>query len=244
MLPKLSLFLLALVLLILPATQLAAQTLATDPVLMAAEDPAAKEKVGFFEWQFDKLGQTFFPRFLIDLGSVILLIGFIYYRTYGKKDFFFTFFMFNITIFFITYLLNKVELSMGAAFGLFAVFSLLRYRTEDISAKDMTYLFTVIALGLVSAANKGTLMEVVLINGLIIASAFLLEGNWIIKTEMSKSIQYDNIEKIHPDRENELMDDLRQRTGLDIHKITVGRVDYLRDTANVKVYYYEKPRKK
>ena len=117
---------------------------------------------------FDKLGDKFFLRLLVDVISVTVLIRFVYFRMYRKKDFFFTFFMFNITIFIITYLMNKVEMSFGAAFGLFAVFSLLRYRTENISEKDMTYLFIVIAIGLITASIKGTYFESAFINFIII----------------------------------------------------------------------------
>ena len=95
---------------------------------------------------FDKLSDKFFLRLLIDVISMFVLVRLIYFRIYKKKDYLFTFFLFNIIIFIITYLLNKVDMSMGAAFGLFAVFSMLRYRTEGLTTKDMTYLFIVIAL--------------------------------------------------------------------------------------------------
>jgi hypothetical protein len=203
------------------------------------EVDAPEEAGDFFQFRMDKLSFTFFMRLLIDLVSMFILIGLIYYPNYNKKDFFFTFFMFNLVMFFITYLLNKVQLSTGAAFGLFAVFSLLRYRTEDISAKDMTYLFCVIALGLVTAVNKGNLFEICVINAMMIFMAFLLDGNLILRQEMIKNVQYDNIEMIKPENHAALIEDLKKRTGLNIHKISIGRVDYLRDTANVKVYYYE-----
>ena len=197
----------------------------------------------FFTLQFDRLNLTFFLRLLIDVVSIFVLIRLVYYPNYNKKDFFFTFFMFNLVMFFITYLLNKVELSTGAAFGLFAVFSLLRYRTEDISAKDMTYLFVVIALGLVTAVNKGNLFEICCINAMVIFMAFLLDGNLLLKQEMIKNVQYDNIEMIKPENHEALIADLQKRTGLKIHKISIGRVDYLRDTATVKIYYYEEKKK-
>jgi len=206
------------------------------PVILAASsDPP------FLSFAFEKLRKTFPQRFMVNLVSAIVLIGGIYYPNYRKKDFFFTFFMFNVTIFFITYLLNEVDLSMGAAFGLFAVFSLLRYRTENISAKDMTYLFVVIAIGLLSAANRGTLFEMILINGSIIITAFLLESNLIVRKEETKNLQYDSIEKVKPEHYQELLKELRTRTGLNVHKFTVGRIDYLRDTANIKIYYYGEP---
>lgn len=188
---------------------------------------------------FEKLGPKFFFRLLIDLLSVFVIVRFIYFRIYKKKDFFFTYFLFNLVIFIITYLLNKVDLSLGAAFGLFAVFSLLRYRTENISAKDMTYLFVVIAVGLISSVNKGTYFETIMINGLIIAFVYVLDGSALMKTEHIKKVQYENIENIRPENEKRLIEDLRNRTGLNIHKVSVGKVDFMKDTATVKVYYYE-----
>lgn len=202
------------------------------------KDPVMTEEV-FFQFNFERLNLIFFLRLLIDLFSMLVIIGFIYFPIYRKKDFFFTFFMFNVVMFFITYLLNKVELSTGAAFGLFAVFSLLRYRTEDISAKDMTYLFIVIALGLVTAVNKGNIYEICIINIIVIFIAFMIDGNLLLKNEMIKNIQYENIEMIKPENHVALLEDLKKRTGLNIHKISIGKVDFLRDTAIVKIYYYE-----
>lgn len=192
---------------------------------------------------FDKLGDKFFLRFLVDIFSVIVLIRFVYFRIYKKKDFFFTFFMFNITIFIITYLLNKVDMSMGAAFGLFAVFSLLRYRTENISEKDMTYLFIVIAIGLITASIKGTYFESAIINLIIIAFAFFLDGNLLVKNELVQTVQYENIENIKPQNSEVLLADLKNRTGLDIHKVSIENIDFLKDTAELKIYYYQTNKK-
>ena len=204
------------------------------------KDKDKEEDVPFFSFSLDKFNTAFFMRMLIDILSMIILIRFIYYPVYRRSDHMFTFYMFNITIFIITFLLGgKNTFSTGAAFGLFAVFSLLRYRTEDISARDMTYLFTVIALGLMTSANKGTIFEIVIINSTILFAAFLLDGNVLMKTEFIKNIQYENIELIKPERHQELIEDLQKRTGLKIHKISVGRIDFLRDTASIKIYYYE-----
>jgi hypothetical protein len=188
---------------------------------------------------FDKLSDKFFWRLLIDVLSMIILVRFIYFRIYRKKDYLFTFFLFNIIIFIITYLLNKVDMSMGAAFGLFAVFSMLRYRTEGITTKDMTYLFIVIAMGLITAVSKGTYFELCVIDFILIAFTYALDGNWLIRNEMAKNIIYENIDMIRPGNHDQLMADLRKRTGLDIHRFSVNRVDFLRDTANIKIYYYE-----
>ena len=205
-------------------------------------DEKKKKKKGsesdFYVASFDKLSGSFFGRLLIDIITILVLIRLIYFPIYKKKDFFFTYFVFNIVIFIITYLLNKVDLSMGAAFGLFAVFSLLRYRTEDISAKDMTYLFAVIAVGLICAVNKGTFIETAAINAIILIVAFTLDGNLFIKNEFSQKIQYENIEQIRPENRLLLIEELKQRTGLNIHKVSIGKIDFLRDTALVTVYYY------
>jgi len=188
---------------------------------------------------FEKLNVKFWTRIAIDLVSVFILIRFIYYPIYKNREFFFTFFIFNLIIFLITFLLNKVEMSMGAAFGLFAVFSMLRYRTEGISMKDMTYLFLAIAMGLITAVSKGNWDELSLLNLIIIVFTYLLESNLLLKKEASKVIQYENIEMIKPEFHTALISDLESRTGIKINRIAINKVDFLRDTAVIRIYYYE-----
>lgn len=185
-------------------------------------------------------------RLLIDISSVVILIRFIYYPIYKHRDLFFTFFIFNLIIFLISFLLNKVELSMGAAFGLFAVFSMLRYRTEDISIKDMTYLFLVIALGLVSAVikvkNADDIFEnlfLIFINGIVLLITYLLESSVLMKKETMKQLTYENIELIKPERREDLIADLKTRTGINIHRLSIHKIDFLKDSAVIKIYYYE-----
>ncbi len=185
-------------------------------------------------------------RLVIDISSVIILIRFIYYPIYKHRDLFFTFFIFNLIIFLISFLLNKVELSMGAAFGLFAVFSMLRYRTEDISIKDMTYLFLVIALGLVSAVikvkNADDIFEnmfLIFINGIVLLITYLLESSILMKKETMKQLTYENIELIKPERREDLIADLKTRTGINIHRLSIHKIDFLKDSAVIKIYYYE-----
>lgn len=185
-------------------------------------------------------------RLIVDFAAVFALIRFVYFPAYKKRELFFTFFIFNIIIFFICFLLNKVELSMGAAFGLFAVFSMLRYRTEDISIKDMTYLFLVIAIGLISAVTKvkdaSEGFEVVflaLINVVIVFLAFILESKLLIKKEVVKIINYENIELINEERHPELIEDIKKRTGINVHRISVQKIDFLKDSAQIKIYYFE-----
>ncbi|MFN5417213.1 MAG: DUF4956 domain-containing protein [Flavobacteriia bacterium] len=185
----------------------------------------------------DKNALEFLIRLGIDLVSCIVLIRFIYYPAYKNREFFFTFIIFNLLIFLITLLLNKVEMSMGAAFGLFAVFSMLRYRTEGLSMKDMTYLFLVIAMGLLTAVGVGKWWEICILNLIIITVTYFLESSLFLKKEYSKIIQYENIELIKPEKRDELKLDLEARTGLKISRITIDRIDFLRDTALITVHY-------
>lgn len=185
-------------------------------------------------------------RLLIDLVATFALIRLIYFPIYKHRELFFTFFIFNLIIFLISFLLNKVDLSMGAAFGLFAVFSMLRYKTEDISIKDMTYLFLSIAIGLVSAVTKikdsPDLLEYLFLGGInvvILLVTYLLESKLLMKKETVKTIVYENIELIQANKEEELMADIRTRTGMNIHRLSIQKVDFLKDAAQIKVYYYE-----
>ena len=186
---------------------------------------------------FEKLGPKFFIRLSINFVSVFILVRFIYFPVYKNRENFFTLFIFNLIIFLITFILNKSDMSMGAAFGLFAVFSMLRYRTEGISTKDMTYLFLVIAMGLITALSKGNPIEIGFINLIIILFTFALETTVFMKKEVSQNIQYENIEMIKPALRTELMVDLENRMGIKINRISIGKIDFLKDTAMIKVYY-------
>ncbi len=186
----------------------------------------------------DQFNSGFIIRLLLNSATAFIIIKLIYFRHYKKADLFLTFFSFNIIIFLITFLLNKVEMTMGAAFGLFAVFSMLRYRTENISAKDMTYLFIVIALGLIMAVSEGNLITLVLIAGIVVLCTILLESNWLVKREYAQPVYYEKIELIHKDRQQELIADLKKVTGLEIHRIEIQEIDLLKDAARIIVYYH------
>lgn len=185
-------------------------------------------------------------RLLIDILAVFLLIRLVYFPRYKKRELNFTFFIFNLVIFLISFLLSKVDLSMGAAFGLFAVFSMLRYRTEEVSIKDMTYLFLVIAIGLISAVTKikgaGDGFEYAFIgciHTVIILLSIVLESRLLFKKESVKLIVYERAELLHAGREQQLMEDIRQRTGLNVSRISIIKIDFLTDSAQIKVYYFE-----
>ena len=179
-------------------------------------------------------------RLAIDLVCTIILVRLIYYRRYRRSELFLTFFAFNLVIFLVTFLMNRVEMTLGAAFGLFAVFSMLRYRTEGLSAKDMTYLFLVIALGLITAVANTGWQELLIVGATVIVGTELLEGDWLTRRESAQLVQYDNIALINAHSRAELLGDLQARTGLRVHRVDVQEIDLIKDAARLTVYYYSK----
>lgn len=179
-------------------------------------------------------------KFSIDLFFLFLIVRVIYYRTKDEKDYVFTFFMFNILTFFICFLLRKVPMEMGFALGLFAVFGILRYRTEAIPIRQMTYLFIVIGLSMInSLANKSiSWMEILLANSIITIITYLIDRVWFSTIEQTKSILYEKIDLIKPENEQNLIEDLKLRTGLNITSVKIDKVDFLRDTAQITIYYH------
>lgn len=178
-------------------------------------------------------------KFSIDLVFLIVIARLIYYRVKDEKDYVFTYFMFNILTFFICYLLRKVPMEMGFALGLFAVFGILRYRTEAIPIRQMTYLFIVIGISMINAlANKSiSILELIFTNSIITVITYLIDRVWFQSLEETKSITYEKIELIKPERETELINDLKERTGLPIHAVKIDKVDFLRDTAQITIYF-------
>ncbi len=181
-------------------------------------------------------------RFIIDFIFLVVIVRAIYYKSKDEKDYVFTFFMFNILTFFICYLLRKVPMQMGFALGLFAVFGILRYRTEAIPIRQMTYLFIVIAISMINAlANKSiSIIELVFTNTIITVITYLIDRVWFQSLELIKTITYEKIELIKPEKEAELIEDLKQRTGLPIHDVKIDKIDFLRDTAQISIYYIPK----
>ncbi len=179
-------------------------------------------------------------RYLLNLISVFIVFRFIYFKNYKNTDLFLTFFGFNSIIFFISFMLNKVEISTGAGFGLFAVFSVLRYRTEGIGVKDMTYLFLSISIGLLTAIGPSDGIEISLFCFLIILLTLIIENSILGKKEASKIIVYDSLDFINESQKQELVDELKRKMGIEIHRISVDNIDYLKDSCTITIYYYEK----
>lgn len=185
--------------------------------------------------------QKLFFKFVVNLIFLFATVRFIFYRNNRDKDYLFTFFMFNLMTFFICVLLRKVPMEMGFAMGLFAVFGILRYRTEALPIKEMTYLFIVIGLAMINAlTNKSISMaELLFTNFVIVGTTLGIETIWFNNHERSKTIVYEKIDMIKPEKHEELLADLRERTGLDVFKISIGKIDFLKDVADIKIYYKE-----
>lgn len=180
-------------------------------------------------------------KFGVNTTVLFVLIGLIYYPIHKKKDYLFTYFLFNILIFFLCVLLNSVKLSIGFAFGLFAIFGVLRYRTEQISIKDMTYLFAVITVAVINslASKKVSIAELLFTDMMILVVTFFLEHLWLTRHEAMKQIIYERIELIKPANRDALYSDLQERLGVKVSRVELGRINLLRDTAEMRVYYFE-----
>ena len=176
-----------------------------------------------------------------NLGIVLLIVRYIYYPVTKNKDYLFTYLLISLTVFLLCFLLDNVKLQLGFALGLFAIFGIIRYRTDPIAIKEMTYLFLVIGISVVNAlANKKiSYAELVFANLLIVFVTFGMERLWLLKHETRKNIIYEKIELIKPENEAELLADLKERTGIDIIRFEIRRIDFLRDIANIRIFYYE-----
>lgn len=181
-------------------------------------------------------------RFLFTIGSTGIIAGLIYFPNSKRKDYLFTYILISITVFFLCFLLENVKIELAFALGLFAVFGIIRYRTDPIPIREMTYLFIIIGVSVVNALvnKKVSLAELILANAAIISAAALLEYLNLLRNEVAKTVLYEKIDLIKPERRAELIQDLTERTGLKINKVDVGKIDFLRDVASLTIYYYEK----
>ena len=182
----------------------------------------------------------FGTRAALNIIALALLVSLIYYPKHKNKDFIFTFVIFNIINFMICYLLGSAKIKIGFAFGLFAIFSIIRYRTILVSIKDMGYFFICVALGMLNslASVKDDFVMLIICNAVILVLTFFLERLDFLKNENSKDILYDKINFIKPQMRAELIGDLSEKTGLPIHRVEIVSIDYLKDVASVKAYYY------
>ena len=184
---------------------------------------------------------AFLLQWLINTVAMVILIQKVYYPSNKKEEFNFTFFVLNFVVFLLSFIMvNTLAFSsLSGAFGIAAAFTLLRFRTEQISIKDMTYLFIVLAIGIINAVMRGRYFELVALNAMILAVTYFVDNNRFLRTQNVKVIEYDNLDNIQPAKMPNLIDDLRMRTGLDIKRADVNHVDFVRQRVEVKIYYYE-----
>ena len=177
----------------------------------------------------------------LNLFVVTVIVRYIYYPITKNKDYLFTYLLISLTVFILCILLDNVKLQLGFALGLFAIFGIIRYRTDPIPIKEMTYLFLVIGISVVNAlANKKiSYAELLFANSLIVFVTFGMERIWLLRHESRKNIIYEKIDLIDPSRREELIADLKERTGIDVIRVEIRRIDFLKDTANLRIFYYE-----
>ena len=179
-------------------------------------------------------------RFIINITFLTIIIRFLYYKYSKRQDYLFTYYMIGIIVFFLCFTLKKYELDIGMALGLFAIFGIIRYRTNPIDIKEMTYLLVVIGVSVInSLANKKmSYAELILGNAIVVGAIVIIERVWLLKQETSRKIVYEKLDNIKPENYELLKTDLEQRTGLKINKVSIGNINFSTETANVTIYYY------
>ena len=177
-------------------------------------------------------------RFGFNLSIAFIIIKLIYYRNHNNNDFVFTYFMFNSLIFFFATILGSMTVNLGFAFGLFAVFAILRYRTDPIPIKEMTYLFIVITIGVINALSSSEVSyaELLFTNVALVGLTYFLETYWQNNLFVRHSVEYEIIENIKPENHEKLLLDLEDRTGFSIKHFEIGRINFLRDTVQIRIY--------
>jgi len=179
-------------------------------------------------------------RFGINLFFLTILIRVLYYTKTRRKDYLFTYYLIGTITFFLCFGLMQMDIDTGMGLGLFAIFGIIRYRTDAIEIKEMTYLFMIIGISVVNAlaSNELSISEVAVINVSVVLLTYILENLWLMKHETRKTINYERIDLIKPENYDLLKADLEKRTGLTINRVEVGKIDFLNDTAMVRIYYF------
>lgn len=180
-------------------------------------------------------------RFAFNTLVVWTIIHLLYFPRSKRRDYYFTFMLISVSIFFLIFLLGGLKIKVGFALGLFAIFGIIRYRTESMYVREMTYLFVIIAISVINAlAVTLSVAELVAVNALFVIAIWLCELNLINKQHQEKLVVYDRIDLIVPEKYDELIADLEKRIGVKIIGIEIGAIDFLRDTAMLKIHYRER----
>jgi hypothetical protein len=179
-------------------------------------------------------------RYALNLIVTFVLIRTFYYARHKNKDFVFTFFLFNSVLFLICFLLSSTKIELGFSFGLFAIFSIFRYRTVTVPVREMGYFFLTVTVGIINAlANlSDTLLLLMICNLLILILTYILDGNLGLEHESFEEINYDRMDLIQPEKRTEMLRNLRERTGLSIHRVKFQKIDFSKNVVNLHAYYY------
>jgi hypothetical protein len=202
--------------------------------------PLAKSEKDLGFSLFSNDAYVLLVRLAVNMTVLTILIRYLYYPKTQRKDYLFTYYLIGTITFFLCFGLKKLDIDTGMGLGLFAIFGIIRYRTDAIEIKEMTYLFLIIGISVVNslASNQISIAEVAIINGSVILLTFILEKVWLIKHETRKTINYERIDLIVPEKYQEMKDDLEKRTGILVNRFEIGKIDFLTDTAQVRIYYF------
>jgi hypothetical protein len=179
-------------------------------------------------------------RLAVNMTFLTILIRYLYYPKTKRKDYLFTYYLIGTITFFLCFGLKKLDIDTGMGLGLFAIFGIIRYRTDAIEIKEMTYLFLIIGISVVNslASNQISLAEMAIINLTVVFLTYGLENLWLVKHETRKTVNYERIDLIVPEKYEEMKADLEKRTGLSLNRFEVGKIDFLSDTAQIRIFYY------
>ena len=182
-------------------------------------------------------------RFFLNTTFLTIIIQWLYYKSVKKRDYLFTYYMIGVIVFFLCFTLKKYELDIGMALGLFAIFGIIRYRTNPVPIKEMTYLFVIIGVSVINslANQKMSYAEIVGANIIIVTTIYIIERVWFRENTLSKTIVYEKIENIKPEMHDVLVQDLEERTGLKITEVEIGKIDFLKDTTSITIKYLKTP---
>ncbi|MEN9400500.1 MAG: hypothetical protein RL632_1603 [Bacteroidota bacterium] len=179
-------------------------------------------------------------RLAVNMVVLTILIRYFYYEKTKRKDYLFTYYLIGTITFFLCFGLKKLDIDTGMGLGLFAIFGIIRYRTDAIEIKEMTYLFLIIGVSVVNslASKQISIAEMAIINVSVMLLTYILENLWLVKHETRKTINYERIDLIRPEHYEEMKKDLEKRTGIAINRFEIGKIDFLSDTAQVRIFYY------
>ncbi|MEY3199175.1 MAG: hypothetical protein RJA13_1133 [Bacteroidota bacterium] len=202
--------------------------------------PLAKQNKDLGIQLFSEDAYILLLRLLVNMTFLTILIRYLYYPKTKRKDYLFTYYLIGTITFFLCFGLKKLDIDTGMGLGLFAIFGIIRYRTDAIEIKEMTYLFLIIGVSVVNslASNNISIAEMAIINITVVLLTYGLENLWLVKHETRKTINYERIDLIVPEKYDVMKADIEKRTGIAINRFEIGKIDFLTDTAQVRIFYF------